>query len=97
VNVKRTSTALALTAAGAVLLLSLLVPAAPLSIKIVGFLLLVTGLARLRLPQQAVGWLRSRFDQAAVVLNPGAGEPEAPAASLDELLSAAPEDNPPAG
>ena len=93
---KRTSTALALTAAGAVLLLSLLIPAAPLSIKIVGFLLLATGLARLRLPQQTVGWLRSHLDRAARVLDPGAGEPETPAASLDELLSAAPEDSPPA-
>jgi hypothetical protein len=95
-NVKRTSTALALTAAGAVLLLTLLIPGAPVSIKVAGFVLLVAGLARLRLPQSAVGWLRSRFDQVSGVLEPGAGEPEAPLASLDELLSAAPEDRPPA-
>jgi len=94
--VKRTSTALALMAAGAVLLLTLLIPAAPLSIKIVGFLLLVAGLARLRLPHQAVGWLRSRFDRVAAVLDRDAGEPEMQPASLEELLNAVPEDRPPA-
>ena len=88
---------LALTAAGAILLLSVLIPAAPLSIKVAGFLLLVTGLRRLRLPQHSAGKLRSRFDRIVGVLDRGAGEPDAPLASLDELLPAVPEDASPPG
>ena len=87
--------ALAMTVAGAILLVTLVVPAAPLSIKVVGFVLLVAGLSQLRLPQGSTSWLRSRFDRVMRVLDPGADEPEMPPASLDELLSTVPEETPP--
>jgi hypothetical protein len=94
-NRKLTLVPLALTAAGAVLMLTDLIPSAPLSIKVIGFVLLVTGLARLRVTRQGASWLRSRFGRVAGMIDQGAGESEAPLATLDELLGAVQQDSQP--
>jgi hypothetical protein len=95
--VKPTRLGLPLTAAGAILLVTLVIPGAPLSIKVVGFVLLVAGLSQLRLPRGSISRLRRQFDRVIGVLDPGTDEPEAPSASLDELLRAVPDETPPAG
>lgn len=94
-NRKLTSVPLALTAAGAVLMLTDLIPSAPLSIKFAGFVLLVTGLARLRVTRQGASWLRSRFGRVLAMIDQGDGHSEAPLASLDELLGAVQQDGQP--
>lgn len=59
-----------------------------MSLKIVGLVLLGTGLAGLEVPQRASGWLLRHKQQVMAALDPvgdAAGEPRVP---LDTLLDA---------
>lgn len=84
----RTSSGLALLAAGGIMLLAVVIPGAPLSIKIVGLFLAAVGLARLRMPRRAAEWLRQNSDRLIEVVDPSAEEvAQTPRVPLDELLT----------
>jgi hypothetical protein len=84
----RTSSGLALLAAGGIMLLAVVIPGAPLSIKIVGLFLAAAGLARLRMPRRAAEWLRQNSDRLIEVVDPSAEEvAQTPRVPLDELLT----------
>jgi hypothetical protein len=89
--VNRTSTGLALLVTGGIMLLAVVIPGAPLSIKIVGVFLAAAGLARLRLPGRAFDWLRQNSDRIMEAVDPGSAEvANTPRVPLDDLFSAVP-------
>jgi hypothetical protein len=85
----RTSTGLAVTAVGAVLLLAVNIPLPWLSLRIAGLVIMCTGLAGLRIPQRAGGWLRQNQDRLMETIDPVAGAEETPRVPLDALLDPA--------
>jgi hypothetical protein len=91
----RTSSGLALLTAGGIMLLAVVIPGAPLSIKIVGLFLAAAGLARLRMPRRAAEWLRQNSGRLMEVVDPSALEvAETPRVPLDELLTPVPDEGP---
>jgi hypothetical protein len=85
----RTTTGLAVSAVGAVLLFAVNIPLPWLSLKIAGLVILCTGLAGLRVPQRAGGWLRQNQDRVMETIDPVAGAEDAPRVPLDTLLDPA--------
>ena len=85
----RTSTGLALTTVGAILLLAVRIPLPWLSLKVTGLVIMCAGLAGLRIPQRAGGWLRQNQDRLMETIDPVAGAEEAPRVPLDALLDPA--------
>jgi hypothetical protein len=71
------------------------IPGAPLSIKVTGLLLVAIGLARLRTPRRAAEWLRSHRERLTEALDPSAAEADLPRVPLDELLDPVPADGAP--
>jgi hypothetical protein len=93
----RTSVGLALLAAGGIMLLAVMIPGAPLSIKVVGVFLAAAGLARLGLPRRAAEWLRQNSGRLTEAVDPSAAEvAQTPRVPLEDLL-APPAAAPPAG
>jgi hypothetical protein len=88
----RTSTGLTVTAVGAILLLAVHIPVPWLSLKIAGLIIMATGLAGLRIPQQVGGWLRHNQDRVMETFDPVSDADDTPRVPLDSLLdpSAAP-------
>ena len=86
----RTSTGLAVTAVGAVLLLAVNIPLPWLSLRIAGLVIMCTGLAGLRIPQRLGGWLRHNQDRLMETIDPVSGAEETPRVPLDALLDPAP-------
>ena len=84
----RTSTGLAVTAVGAILLLAVHIPLPYLSLKIAGLVLVGTGLAGLEIPQQASGWVLRHQQQVMTVPDPGGDTADEPRVPLDTLLDA---------
>jgi hypothetical protein len=82
----RTTTGLVVSAVGAVLLFAVNIPLPWLSLKIVGLVILCTGLVGLRIPQRAGGWLRRNQDLVMETIDPVAGTEDAPRVPLDTLL-----------
>ena len=83
----RTSTGLAATAVGAILLLAVRIPLPWLSLKIAGLVIMCAGLAGLRIPQRAGRWLRHNQDRLMETIDPVSGPGEdAPRVPLDALL-----------
>jgi hypothetical protein len=91
----RTSSGLALVTAGGIMLLAVVIPGAPLSIKIVGLFLAAVGLARLRMPRRVAEWLRQNSGRLIDVVDPSAEEvARTPRVPLDELLMPVPGEGP---
>jgi hypothetical protein len=88
----RTSTGLTVTAVGAILLLAVHIPVPWLSLKIAGLIIMATGLAGLRIPQEVGGWLRHNQDRVMETFDPVSDADDTPRVPLDSLLdpSAAP-------
>ena len=87
----RRSTGLALVAVGAVLLLAVHVPLTFVSLRFTGLVLILTGLAGLRVPQRACRWLHGHQNELKDALGwftepPQEGSPGGPRVPLDELL-----------
>jgi hypothetical protein len=82
----RTSTGLAVTAVGAILLLAVNIPLPWLSLKIAGLIIMGTGLAGLRIPQQVGGWLQRNQDRLMETFDPVSDAADAPRVPLDSLL-----------
>jgi hypothetical protein len=95
----RTSTGLTVTAVGAILLLAVHIPVPWLSLKIAGLIIMATGLAGLRIPQEVGGWLRHNQDRVMETFDPVSDADDTPRVPLDSLLdpSAAPGSVPSAG
>jgi hypothetical protein len=95
----RTSTGLTVTAVGAILLLAVHIPVPWLSLKIAGLIIMATGLAGLRIPQQVGGWLRHNQDRVMETFDPVSDADDALRVPLDSLLdpSAGPGSVPSAG
>jgi hypothetical protein len=95
----RTSTGLTVTAVGAILLLAVHIPVPWLSLKIAGLIIMATGLAGLRIPQEVGGWLRHNQDRVMETFDPVSDADDTPRVPLDSLLdpSAAPGPVPSAG
>jgi hypothetical protein len=95
----RTSTGLTVTAVGAILLLAVHIPVPWLSLKIAGLIIMATGLAGLRIPQEVGGWLRHNQDRVMETFDPVSDADDTPRVPLDSLLdpSAAPGSVPWAG
>lgn len=85
----RTSTGLVVTAIGATLLLAVNIPLPWLSLKIAGLVIMCAGLAGLRIPQRAGGWLRHNQDRLMETIDPVADAEDAPRVPLDALLDPA--------
>jgi hypothetical protein len=77
------------TAVGATLLLAVHIPLPWLSLKIAGLVIMCAGLAGLRIPQRAGGWLRQNQDRLMETIDPVPGAEEAPRVPLDTLLDPA--------
>lgn len=97
----RRSTGLALVAIGAILLLAVNVPLTFVSLRLTGLVLLITGLAGLRVPQWAYHWLRGHQDELKDALDrltepPSEGSPDSPRVSLGDLLRPEPTTGTPA-
>ena len=74
------------------MLLAVMIPGAPLSIKVVGVFLAGAGLARLGVPHWAAEWLRQNSDRLTRAVDPGASEvAETPRVPLEDLLAATPD------
>ena len=82
----RTSTGLTVTAVGAILLLAVHIPVPWLSLKIAGLIIMATGLAGLRIPQQVGGWLRHNQDRVLETFDPVSHADDTPRVPLDSLL-----------
>jgi hypothetical protein len=87
----RRSTGLALVAIGAILLLAVHVPLTFMSLRFTGLVLMVTGLAGLRVPQRACRWLYGHQDELKGALDrftepPQEGSPDGPRVPLEDLL-----------
>lgn len=82
----RTSTGLTVTAIGAILLLAVHIPVPWLSLKIAGLIIMATGLAGLRIPQQVGGWLRHNQDRVMETFDPVSDADDTPRVPLDSLL-----------
>lgn len=94
-------TGLALVAIGAILLLAVNVPLTFVSLRLTGLVLLITGLAGLRVPQWAYHWLRGHQDELKDALDrltepPSEGSPDSPRVSLGDLLRPEPTTETPA-
>ena len=85
----RTSTGLTVTAVGAILLLAVHIPVPWLSLKIAGLIIMATGLAGLRIPQQVGGWLRHNQDRVMQTFDPVPDADDTPRVPLDSLLDPA--------
>jgi|SRR5690348_1781361 uncharacterized protein YjeT (DUF2065 family) len=94
----RRSTGLALVAIGAILAFAVHAHLAILNLKLTGLVLIITGLAGLRVPQRAYRWLRSHRDQLRDALDRFMEAPDyPPRVPLDTLLHAEATAAPPAG
>jgi hypothetical protein len=82
----RTSTGLTVTAVGAILLLAVHIPVPWLSLKIAGLIIMATGLAGLRIPQEVGGWLRHNQDRVMETFDPVSDADDTPRVPLDSLL-----------
>jgi hypothetical protein len=81
------STGLALVAIGAILSLAVQVPLRFLDLRLTGLVLMITGLAGLRVPQRACRWLRRHRDEFRAALDRFTEPlPPSPRVPLDELL-----------
>jgi hypothetical protein len=90
-TVNRASSGVALLVAGGITLLAVVIPGAPLSIKIVGLFLAAAGLVTLQMPRRATEWLRHNSDRLMEVVDPSAEEvAQTPRVPLDELLTPGP-------
>jgi len=78
-----------LIAAGAVLLLALPDRLPFLNVKLLGLILIITGLVKLRALQRASGWLWRNRREVVTALDAPPDEIEAPRVPLDTLLVAA--------
>jgi len=78
-----------LIAAGAVLLLALSNRLSFLNVKLLGLILIVAGLVKLRALQRASGWLWRNRREVVTALDAPPDEIEAPRVPLDTLLVAA--------
>jgi hypothetical protein len=85
----RTFTGVVVTAVGVMLLLAVHIPLPWLSLKIAGVVIMCTGLAGLRVPQLAGGWLRRNQDRLMETIDPVADAEDAPRVPLDALLDPA--------
>lgn len=75
------------------MLLAVMIPGAPFSIKIVGLFLTAAGLARLGIPRRLAGWLQQNKDRLTEAVDPGAAVvAQTPRVPLEDLLG-----SPPAG
>lgn len=109
----RRSTGLALASIGAILLLAVNVPLAFVSLRLTGLVLMITGLAGLRVPQRACRWLHGHQNELKDALDrlteefksaldrfiepPQEGSPDGPRVPLDDLLRPEPATGTPAG
>ena len=93
----RTSTGLAVTAVGAVLLLAVNIRLPWLSLKVAGLVIMCTGLAGLRIPQRVGGWVRHNQDRLMETIDPVSDAEDAPRVPLDTLLDPAAGPGRPAG
>jgi hypothetical protein len=82
----RTSTGLALVALGAILLLAVHVPLSFISMRLTGLILMITGLAGLRVPQHGYRWLRGRQDRLSEITGRLAGVLDLAQAGLRRFL-----------
>ena len=87
----RRSTGLALVTVGAVLLLAVHVPLTFVSLRFTGLVLMLTGLADLRVPQRACRWLHGHQNELKDALGwftepPKGGSPDGPRVPLDDLF-----------
>jgi len=87
----RRSTGLALVAIGAILLLAVNAPLTFVSPRLAGPVLMITGLAGLRIPQRAWRWLHGHQDELRDALDwlaepPPEGSSDGPRVPLDDLL-----------
>jgi hypothetical protein len=87
----RRSTGLALVAIGAILLLAVPVPLSFMSLWFTGLVLMIIGLAGLRVPQRACRWLHGHQNGLKDALDwftgpPPESSPGAPRVPLDDLL-----------
>jgi hypothetical protein len=88
---RRASSGLALVAIGATLLVAMLIPGAPVSIKIVGLTVVAVGLTRFGLPRRVTEWLRDNSGRLTEVVDPSAeAVAEMPRVPLDDLLDPPP-------
>jgi hypothetical protein len=78
-------------AVGAILLLAVNIRLPFLSLKVTGLVLLLTGLAGLRVPQLARGWLQRHSERLAVVFPPVTDADDGPRVPLHRLLDPRPE------
>jgi hypothetical protein len=76
----------ALIATGAVLLLAVSSPMPFLNVKVLGLILIVTGLVKVRALQRASGWLWRNRREVMTALDAPPDEIEAPRVPLDTLL-----------
>jgi hypothetical protein len=85
---QRTSVGLALLAAGGIMLLAVVIPGAPFSVKVVGVFLAAAGFARLGLPRRLTDWLRRNKDRLTEAVDPGAAVvAQTPRVPLEDLLA----------
>jgi len=87
----RRSTGLALVAIGAILLLAVHMPLGFMSLRLTGLVLMITGLAGLRVPQRACRWLHGHQNELKEALDrftepPPGSSPDGPRVPLDDLL-----------
>jgi uncharacterized protein YjeT (DUF2065 family) len=89
-NLMRTSTGLTLMAIGCVLMFAVNISLPFLSLRVAGFVLVVTGLAGLRVPQQTYRWLSRNKEVIREILEQVPDPGEHDRVPLDTLLRAHP-------
>ncbi|HEY6276803.1 MAG TPA: hypothetical protein VIX86_10775 [Streptosporangiaceae bacterium] len=81
---------MALIITGTVLLLAVSIPLPFLNVKLLGLILLVTGLVKVRALQRASRWLWRNRREVMTALDAPPGEEAAPRVPLDTLLDTSP-------